>query len=63
MSDPVADYIAAIRPEHRALFDRFCRYFGQPAESFPKTWGQLIAKCEVLVFQHAQERELDDDIG
>ena len=23
MSDPVADYIAAIPPEHRALFDRF----------------------------------------
>jgi hypothetical protein len=41
------------------LFDRFRRYFGQPDDSFPRTWAKLIADCEVLVFRLTREDELD----
>jgi hypothetical protein len=47
----------------QCLFERFCCYFGQPAESFPKTWSQLIANCEVLVFMLARDRNLDELIA
>ena len=47
----------------QGLFERFCRYFGQPAESFPKTWSQLIANCELLVFTLARDRNLDEMIA
>jgi hypothetical protein len=45
------------------LFDRFCRYFGQSANDFPKTWSQLIGKCEVLVFTLARDQSLDEIIA
>ena len=38
----------------QGLFDRFIRYFGQPADSFPKTWSQLSVNCELLVFTLAR---------
>src|SRR5215470_3515421 len=59
----LAEHFLVTWSNWRGLLDRFCRYFGQPVESFPKTWSQLIVKCEVLVFQLAQERELDGIIA
>src|ERR1017187_1283705 len=41
----------------KGLLDRFCRYFGQETDSFPKTWSKLIVNCELLVFILARDRE------
>jgi hypothetical protein len=43
--------------------ERFCRYFGQPHDSFPKTWTDLIAKCEGLVFRLGRDEVLDEAIA
>lgn len=47
----------------RGLLDRFARYFGQSGDSFPKTWAQFISGCDVLVFELARERELDQIVA
>ena len=47
----------------RGLFDRYCRDFGQPAQSFPGTWSRLIAQCDVLVFRLARGPALDEIIA
>ncbi len=45
------------------LLERFCRYFGQELESFPKTWSQLIANCNLLVFTLTRDQTLDEFIA
>lgn len=45
------------------LFERFCRYFGQPADSFPRTWSQFIANCDGLVFRLTRDEALDEIIA
>lgn len=47
----------------RGLFERFRRYFGQPADSFPRTWSELVAKCDVLVFRLVRDASLDEIIA
>jgi hypothetical protein len=47
----------------QGLFDRYCRYFGRPVDSFPKTWTQLVAQCELLAFILARDQTLDDTIS
>jgi hypothetical protein len=45
------------------LLDRFCRYFGQEFDTFPKTWAQLVANCDLLVFMLARDRVLDEAVA
>ena len=59
----LAEHFLVTWSNWRGLFDRFCRYFGQPADSFPKTWSQLIANCDVLVFRLTRDRNLDGIIA
>ena len=59
----LAEHFLIAWSDWRGLFDRYCRYFGQPAESFPGTWSRLIAQCDVLVFRLAREPALDEIIA
>jgi hypothetical protein len=47
----------------QGLFERFCRYFGQPPDSFPRAWTDFTAKCDVLVFSLARDEKLDQAIA
>jgi hypothetical protein len=44
-------------------FDRFCRYFGRPTGTFPKTWTQLTIQCELLAYILARDHTLDELIA
>jgi hypothetical protein len=59
----LAEHFLVTWSNWQGLFDRYCRYFGQSADTFPGTWSQLIAKCEVLVFILARDRDLDEIIA
>ena len=59
----LAEHLLMTWSNWQGLFDRFCRYFGQPIDLFPKTWSKLIADCEVLVFTLARDRNLGEKIA
>ncbi len=59
----LAEHFLATWSNWLGLFDRFRRYFGQPADAFPRTWFQLIGNCEVLVFTLTRDRMLDETIA
>jgi hypothetical protein len=47
----------------QGLFERFCLYFGQPTDTFPRAWTDFTAKCDALVFSLARDEKLDQAIA